>query len=123
VQPGGAGGLTAAAIQDLIDRDPFARWNAVSNDVDGSCADSASPCAAMSPRIIAVPLFDPADFADNRRAGVSSVLVRNIVGFFIESVSATTITGYLVQHPGLIKPTAPTVIEASAFLRTILLIE
>lgn len=123
VQPGGAGGLAAAAIQELIDRDPFARWNAVSNDIDGSCADSASPCAAMSPRIIAVPLIDPAVFADDRRAGVSSVLVRNIAGLFVESVSATTITGYLVRHPGFIQPTAPTVIEASAFLRAILLIE
>jgi hypothetical protein len=123
VQPGGSGGLTAAAVQELIDRDPFARWNAVSNDIDGSCADSPSPCAAMSPRIIAVPLFDPGDFADNRRAGVTSVLVRNIAGFFIEAVSATTITGVLVRHPGFIQSTAPTVIESSAFLRTILLIE
>jgi hypothetical protein len=123
VQPGGTGGLTAVAIQELIDRDPFARWNPVSNDIDGSCAESASPCAAMSPRVIAVPLFDPGDFADNRRAGVTSVLVRNIAGFFIESVSATTITGYLVRHPGFIQSTAPTVIESSAFLRSILLIE
>jgi hypothetical protein len=123
LQPGGAAGLTAAAMQELIDRDPFARWNPATNDVEGSCADAASPCAAMSPRIVAVPLFDPADFADNRRGGVTSVLVRNIAGFFVDSVSATTVTGYLVRHPGFIRSTAPAVIEASAFLRTIVLIE
>jgi Putative Flp pilus-assembly TadE/G-like len=120
---GGSGGLTATAIQALIDRDPDARWNAATNDLDGSCADSASPCATMSPRIVALPLFDPGDFADERRAGVTSVVVRNIVGFFIESVSGTTVTGYLVRHPGFIRSTAPTIIEASTFLRTIVLIE
>jgi putative Flp pilus-assembly TadE/G-like protein len=123
LQPGGAGGLTATAMQALIDMDPFARWNATTNDIEGSCADSVSPCAAMSPRIIAVPLFDPADYADTRRAGATSVVVRNIVGVFVDSVSATSVTGYLVRHPGFIQSTAPTVIEASAFLRTIVLIE
>jgi hypothetical protein len=123
LQPGGAGGVTALAIQTLIDRDPFARWNAATDDIDGSCSDSVSPCASMSPRIIAVPLFDPGDFADDRRAGVTSVVVRNIAGFFIDSVSPTTVTGYLVRHPGFIRADAPSVFEASAFLRNVVLIE
>jgi hypothetical protein len=123
LNPGGTGGLTEVAIRELIDSDPSARWNAVTNDIDGSCAESASPCAAMSPRIIAVPLFDPGEFADDRRTGVTSVVVRNIVGVFIDSVSATTVTGYLVRHPGFIQSTAPTVIEASTFLRAVVLIE
>jgi hypothetical protein len=123
LRPGGAGGITALAMQTLIDRDPFARWNAATGDVDGSCAERATPCAAMSPRIIALPLFDPGDFADGRRTGVTSVVVRNIVGFFIDSVSPTTVTGYLVRHPGIIRAGAPAVIEPSAFLRSIVLID
>jgi hypothetical protein len=123
LQAGVTAGDAAVAMQTLINRDPGATWNATLLDVQGSCADAVPSCGALSPRIIAVPLYDPSDYADAARAGATSVLVRNIVGLFVESVSGTSITARIVRHPGTIRSSAPGVIDASAFLRTVLLVE
>jgi hypothetical protein len=114
-----------AGLQFLVDRDPGARWDSGTARVVNSCADAWPRCASMSPRIIALPLYDLHDLADSSRAGATSVKVRNVVGFFIDSVDAATAnaTGYIMRHPGLIVPAAPILIDASTFLRASLLVK
>ena len=121
----GNAGVVATALRDLFNRDPGAHWNTETNHVDGSCADAPARCASMSPRIIALPVYHPGDLADNSRAGATSIKVSNIVGFFIESVDVVnaTATGRVTRHPGLIRPTATTLIDASSFLRASLLVQ
>jgi hypothetical protein len=113
---------TADGMQTLISRDPGATWNGLLNRVEDSCADSAPSCGAISPRVIALALYDPDDMADQNRFGATDVLVRNIVGFFIESADATTVTGRLTRFPGLIDEASDVPIDASSFLRKIILV-
>ena len=115
----------AAGLQALVDRDPGAAWDAVNSRVVNSCADTWPRCASISPRVIALPAYDPSVLADASVAGAASVRVRNIVGFFIESVdpAAGTSTGHVMRHPGLISTAAPILISASSFLRASLLVK
>jgi hypothetical protein len=77
----------------------------------------------MSPRIIALPVYDLHDLADRSRAGATSIRINNIVGFFIESVSGNDVTGRITAHPGIRRATALTLVDASSFLRAALLVE
>jgi hypothetical protein len=77
----------------------------------------------MSPRIIALPLFDPNDLADRSRAGATSIRVANIIGFFIDSVSGTSVTGHITSHPGVRRTGITGLTDASSFLRATLLVE
>jgi hypothetical protein len=114
--------MTAAGMQALIDRDSGAYWNDLFDRVDGSCADAAPACAALSPRVVAVALYDPEDMADQNLSGATNVLVRNIVGLFVESVDATSVSGYLTRYPGLIDENQTVPIDASSFLRKVILV-
>jgi hypothetical protein len=93
--------------------------------VEDSCADLlVGRCASMSPRIIAIALYDPLQFADDSHDGApAQIRVRNIVGFFIESVTGNEATGRIVRHPGQFNPAAITLFDASSFLRASLLVE
>ncbi|HEY3045773.1 MAG TPA: TadE/TadG family type IV pilus assembly protein [Vicinamibacterales bacterium] len=125
------GGITANAaligqgLLDLYNLDPGAHWNTTTKRVENSCADLLTGrCASMSPRVIALPVYDPLDLANASHAGgASSVFVTNIVGFFIDSVNGTNATGYLTKHPGLRDSTAITLFDASSFLRASLLVK
>jgi hypothetical protein len=130
--PGGVPGnapLIALGLRDLIDLDPDARWNAVTQRVEGSCADLlAGICgtrrATMSPRIIALAVYDPKTLADASQAGAAtSVRLTNMVGFFIESLAGTNATGRIVRHPGLQDGGAITLFDDSSFLRASLLVK
>ena len=127
-----ASGVAPAAavgqgLLDLYNLDPDATWNAETQRVENSCADfEVGRCATMSPRIIAVPVYDPKMLAEQSRAGtIASVKVRNIVGFFISSVNigANSVTGYITRHPGLRDPNAVILSDASSFLRTSMLVQ
>ena len=112
-------------LTDLIAADPNAVWNAATRRVDNSCADVlVGRCASMSPRIIAIALYDPETLADDSAPGLpASVTVNNIVGLFVESVNGTNITGYLTTHPGLHDADTFTLFDDSAFLRAPMLVE
>src|SRR5207244_10622148 len=106
--PGGVAAnaaLVGQGLLDLYNSDPGAHWNAATERVEGSCADLlVGRCASMSPRIIALPVYNATDFADASHAGgATSVAVTNIVGFFVDSVSGTNATGHLTRHPGVIE--------------------
>ena len=59
----------------------------------------------MSPRIIAVAAFDADDLADAQpasRPAPPAIVVTNVLGFFVDSVSGRHATRTaIVRHPGL----------------------
>jgi hypothetical protein len=119
-----------AGVQDIIDLDPLASWNAATKHVDDTCAETrtctkydangnlvADPGRTVSPRVVALPVFDPATF------GGASARVANHIGLFIDSVAAAVpggepqIQGYLVTMPGRIRGETPSPAADVAFLR------
>jgi hypothetical protein len=80
----------------------------------------------MSPRVIALPLYDPIDLATASHppsAGATGVLVRNFIGFFVESVSGTDVRGRIMRHPGQIDGNTLTLYDDSSFLRASMLVQ
>jgi hypothetical protein len=114
-------GPTRQGVLDLIDLDPSAQWDPSTNSVVNSCAQSTSPCAAHSPRIVAIPVFDTATFNTTRRQGLPEFTVVNILGFFIERMQGNDVVGYLTTAPGLSTGNAG-IAPAASFLSTIQLI-
>jgi Flp pilus assembly protein TadG len=123
LEPANVEAAVTASMQTIIDADPDAVWNEATQRIEGSCAAAASPCGAISPRVIAVALYDPDLKADANLAGTNTVTVRNVVGFFVESADATSVTGYLMRYPGVIDSNAERLFDYSAFLRTVALVE
>jgi hypothetical protein len=119
-------------LLDLINLDPTATWNTATRRIDNSCADAQiGRCGTISPRVIAVAVYDPSALADASRTAVpATVTVRNIAGLFIDSVvidplAGATVTGYITRHPGLRVTTAGsrTLTDASSFLRASMLVQ
>ena len=85
-------GTTEAAMttdaDSLVSQDPLATWDQFSNRIVNSCAPA---CGALSPLLIPVVLFDPADFQQKRSSGNwgscggPCVKVSNIAGLFIHN--------------------------------------
>jgi hypothetical protein len=72
------------------------------------------------------PLAGTSGFAaahDSAAAAPTSVSLTNIIGFFIESVSGTDITGYLTTYPGFRDVSATMLYDDSSFLRAPMLVQ
>ena len=100
-------------------QDPGATWNAVKRRIQGSCAGDLPPCAAISPRLVALPMFDP-EVYDNTRGGTPQIRIVNFAGFFIDSTGGQ-IVGYLATYPGTADRDFPFVHYKFALLRTAIL--
>ncbi|MGE0814450.1 MAG: pilus assembly protein TadG-related protein [Vicinamibacterales bacterium] len=92
---------TTAAADTLIGKDPGASWDPSlyggRGGVRGGCM--ASGDCVVSPRIIAIPAFNPADW-DASPPGRSWVIVTRLVGFFLQSASpGGFLNGYLMVYP------------------------
>ena len=90
-EPGVKLGPTKQGLQDRVDQDPGARWDATTNSIVGSkyplgCA-GATCTGSGSPRIMTVPLFDPRSTIPNGSSSPLSVV--NFGAFFIEALSGT----------------------------------
>jgi Flp pilus assembly protein TadG len=121
-------GPTKQGISALISQDPNAQWNSGTNTIDNSCAPA---CAPFSPRIIALPLFDPDEFQydttnntwPNCPAGGSCVHVTNIIGFFVSQIDASNnVVGYLIRYPGVLTTSPGGVGGPSSFAQVITLV-
>ncbi len=120
---------TSAGAVDLIASDPGASWNPATNNVEGTCAPV---CASNSPRLVALAVFNVAEYQLNRATsdwdcdgGGSGrcVNVVNIVGFFLDHVEAGgNVVGHIARYPGLLLPGNPTLSTASSFLPAITLV-
>jgi len=123
----------------LINQDPHAQWDGTK--IAGSCAPG---CAALSPRIVPIAVFDMDEFqwrtaannwntpwipgvgpgtgSFNCPAGGRCVRVANILGFFVEGFAGGDVTGRLVSYPGEFVLGAPSVGGGAAFLMNIQLV-
>jgi len=87
LEPGNMVGPTAHGMEDLVDQDAGAYWDAASQTVKGSAF-------GVSPRIGLVPFFDP---TLPPASGRHYVTVSKVGAFFIEAVSAGQVTGRFIQ--------------------------
>ena len=81
-EPGNMSGPTSQGAEDLVAQDPNAYWDERCNCVKGSAY-------SKSPRIRAVPLYDPVRYAQDQHGGRSQpeLEVVNYLGFFVEEVN------------------------------------
>jgi Flp pilus assembly protein TadG len=104
------------SAERLIDADPSAWW-------DGTRVVGSRATSALSPRIIAVAVFDPDAYRQtDRRGAVVSLVVRNIVGLFLNRVVGEDIEAFLVPLPGQFNPAAGQLSDDTSFLRTVALV-
>ncbi|MEZ5292660.1 MAG: pilus assembly protein TadG-related protein [Vicinamibacterales bacterium] len=113
---------TAAAIS-LIGQDPGASWDPSlyggRGGVRGGCM--ASGDCVVSPRIIAIPAFNPADW-DAAPPGRSWVRVTRLVGYFLESAAAGGyLNGNLMVYPVIPRSTM-TADDKSSFVVSVSLV-
>ncbi len=114
---------TYTANDSLCNQDPGATWDPSLNGGHGGIKGSAY---AISPRLVAVPLISPDDFALAKN-GKASVAVENIMGLFIEcppqvKPAPDTVIGRLVLAPGTKVTGGSNVGPQSAFLKVFTLV-
>lgn len=94
-EPGNMSGPTRQGIDDLIAKDPLARWDSYENRV----VSSMHP----SPRVVAIPLFDPVYYETGKQNGRNADLkVVNYMGFFIEEMQGNDVVGYVTPIGGIL---------------------
>lgn len=95
-EPGNMVGPTKQGMDDLIARDPDAYWDEINDQV----VSNMNP----SPRVVAIPLFDPVYYwtgvQNSRNATLRAV---NYLGFFVEEMRGNTVVGRVTPIGGLRK--------------------
>jgi Flp pilus assembly protein TadG len=114
-EPGNMVGPTTQGMDDLIALDPNAYWD----DSKKKVISSKNP----SPRVRAIPLFDPAYYADGKLNGRNASLkFVNYLGFFIEEMQGNEVVGRITPIGGMRKGNgAPA--PAAAFPKSIRLVQ
>jgi Flp pilus assembly protein TadG len=98
-EPGNMVGPTKQGMDDLIALDPTAYWDDATDTV-------VSPMKP-SPRVRAIPLFDPDYYANGKQTGRNASLkFVNYLGFFIEKMDGNEIYGRITPIGGLSGGTA-----------------
>jgi hypothetical protein len=113
------------ALNAAVALDASADYNYGDSYVTNSCAPG---CAAVSPRLFAVALYDPNDFQRRRSqndwaacpGGTPCVTVSNIAGFFIHRLSGGGFGrhGHLLKYPGMTATGAPNFADDASWLVT-----
>ena len=114
-EPGAMAGPTGDGIDDLIAKDPNARWDEGTKKV----ITDLHP----TPRIFPIPLYDP-DFYQSGKANGrdASLRMANWVGFFVERRDGNNVFGRIVPILGVIDPDAGPA-PAGTFPRAIRLVQ
>jgi hypothetical protein len=123
-------GPTKQGIGDLIDLDPAATWDPTANGGQGAVAGSCvtnPPCPGgavyqQSPRIVALPVFDLAEYMNTGGPGNGAVRITNILGFFVRQMSGQDVVGVLVSQPALVVSGSGGVAGPASFVKAIVLI-
>jgi hypothetical protein len=116
-------GSTRTELEALFALDASANWNIVDSRIVNSCAPG---CAPISPRLIAIALYDPNKYqrgrattnwvAEGCTTGTPCISVSNIIGFFINGLTSTGGHGYFVRYPGTKVVTKPTIADDGSWL-------
>jgi Flp pilus assembly protein TadG len=145
VKSGASTGIDAY-LNAVYDLDPGARWDTGQQKITNSCVDThtcsryvwnsngelelrADPTATVSPRVLVLPLYDPAKqaIAQAAQPARDDLEVVNFIGFFfsyLDSDSPPGVHGLIVTEGGssLVTSDGGTVSIDSAFLKIIQLI-
>jgi Flp pilus assembly protein TadG len=114
-EPGMMTGPTKQGMDELIAKDPDARWDDATNRV----ISKMNP----SPRIRAIPLFDPEYYADGKQNGRNASLkFVNYLGFFIEEMQGNELYGRITPIGGL-RQGGGSPAPAAAFPKSIRLVQ
>jgi hypothetical protein len=117
-------GPTNQGTQDLIDLDPGADWNGT--QITGSCVGPPYTCSTpghrISPRVVAIPVFDLELYMATGGPGNGTVKIVNILGFFVDRVNAGEVVGYLINKTGSLNPNGGGIAGPSSFLKQVILI-
>ena len=97
-EPGAKEGPTIQGIEELIARDPNAKWDVPNKKV----VDSAYG-ERQSPRVFPIPLYDPDYYDEGHQTGrVATLRMANWIGFFVEYVgSGSEIHGRIIPIGGI----------------------
>ena len=103
MEPGNMIGPTRQGMTDLIALDPNATWSTSANGgrggISGGCMSAQGNPCALSPRVVAVPVFNPDIWDLGPSNGRSSVVVTRVVGMFIERMQGNDVIGRLMPYP------------------------
>lgn len=102
VEPGAMVGPTAQGMRDLIALDPLATWNPDlygpgRGGVSGGCM--ATGACAVSPRLVAIPVFNPDTYDAGRASGRVDITVVKVLGFFVDRMQGNDVAGYITTYP------------------------
>lgn len=122
-EPGNMVGPTSQGVSALIAQDPDAYWDASANGGLGAPVGGCMSTGAcgISPRLVALAVFDPDVYDEARSGGRTDIIVTKIMGFWIEGMQGSDVLGYLTHYPALAEGGAP-VEEDTTFLRTVILV-
>ncbi len=124
VEPGNMVGPTSHGVEALIAQDPDATWSASANGGRGAPVGGcmAAGTCGISPRYVAVAVFNPDTYDAARAGGRTEVVVTKILGFWIQGITpGNDVIGYLTHYPALADGDGATDPE-SAFLTTVILV-
>jgi hypothetical protein len=123
VEPGNMIGPTNQGIRDLIAQDPGARWDTSLNGGQGGIAGGcmANGGCGLSPRLVAIPVFNPDAYDEGRASGRVTIEVVKVLGFFIEGMQGQDVIGYLCPYPSAPR-TGTTNTPGAAFIVSIALV-
>lgn len=114
-KPGMQTGPVQQGIADLIAQDPDAYWDPVNNKPVSSFG--------RSPRVRAIPLFDPYYYDTGVVSGRNATLkFVNYLGFFIEELRGNEVVGRITPITGVFNPNAGPA-PAAAFPKSIRLVQ
>jgi hypothetical protein len=119
-------GNGSLAEDSLVSQDPDAVWDPDYYGEGNGAVVSPLFGPNQSPRIVPLPVISPEDFFAADPSGQETLVVTNILGFFIEGYTGQggqlRMFGRLVNAPGLLVEGENTVATPSAFLTQIVLI-
>ena len=102
VEPGNMIGPTKQGMKELYDQDKFAKWDpnlygTGRGGVAGGCM--AAKACVVSPRLVAIPVFNPDAYDKGRASGRIVIEVVKVLGFFIDQIQGNDVYGYITTYP------------------------
>jgi hypothetical protein len=93
-------GPTVQGVEELIAKDPNARWD------DGCMCVKGSTATGQSPRVFPIPLYDPEYYANGQANGRGAdFIIANFLGFFVDRVQGNGIYGRVTRITGMVDET------------------
>jgi len=104
VEPGNMVGPTSQGMADLIALDPDAEWDPDLNGsgrggIKGGCMSLSTGGCTVSPRLVAIPVYDPDAYDLGRASGRVEITITKVLGFFVDRMQGNEVSGYLMSYP------------------------